>query len=106
MRRFEERAPDPGRPRRLRPAPGPLALAERAAPRLRLLPDRPLLPRGLLASGGRADVAAGDPRLALTAGAGRGARQARAVPPPYVGRYIGMQHCRSSQSQLRRIPMY
>src|SRR2546425_3787130 len=85
MRRFEERAPDPGRPRRLRPAPGLLVLAERPPPRLRLRPHRPLLPRGLLGTGRPAHVAAGGPRLARPSGGRGGAKRARAVPPPYVG---------------------
>src|SRR5436189_3359298 len=83
--RLEERAPDPGRPRRLRPAPGLLVLAERPPPRLRLRPHRPLLPRGLLGAGRPAHVAAGDLRLARPSGKRRGAKRARAVPPPYVG---------------------
>jgi len=35
-----------------------------------------------------------------------GAGRAATFPSPYVAQCIGMQRCRSGESQLRRIPMH
>ena len=114
----EELAARRRRRRALPAAPGFLVLGLGAAARLRIPPDRALLPRGLLARRGRADVGAGALRLARAPrGAGRGgvgrcgeaacrrgrgAHDSRAGRLPVPGRRPLHRHLRVPASGRRR----